>query len=281
MLKNTDVLIKLNKRFNEPLHPFNLRNDGVTTYAKWQFAKGEDTIKFFLNFTTIEEMFQNKTVVDIGCGAAGKTLYYASLGADRIIGLEILEKYREEANALAEDMGYADKFSFVCADAATTGLESSSIDTVIMNDAMEHVENPNSVLQECLRILKPGGRVFINFPPYYHPFGAHLSDAIFIPWVHVFFSERTLINAYKRLVSSKPDGDERVDFRISTDESGQEYFSYINKMTIKRFKSILKNIPAKRVYYREAPLRKVFAAPAKLPFLKEFFVKMVVVVLEK
>ena len=60
-----------------------------------------------------------------------------------------------------------------------------------MNDAMEHVDEPEKVLDECYRILKKDGKVYLNFPPYNHPYGAHLSDAIGMPWVHVFFSRKT------------------------------------------------------------------------------------------
>ena len=41
-------------------------------------------------------MFKDKTVADIGCGAAGKSLYYASLGAKKVLGVEILAKYEAE-----------------------------------------------------------------------------------------------------------------------------------------------------------------------------------------
>ena len=34
------LLKALNKLFPLPVHPFNLQNDGVTTYAKWQYEKG-------------------------------------------------------------------------------------------------------------------------------------------------------------------------------------------------------------------------------------------------
>jgi len=277
----TKLLLGLNKMFKAPVHPFNLSNDGVMTYAEWQFGKGEDTIRFYLDFSDVEALFFDKTVLDVGCGAAGKTVYYATLGVRKIYGLEILEKYRAEAELLAESKGCSGKFEFICADAADTGLAESSVDTIIMNDAMEHVDDPEGVLRECVRILRPGGRLFVNFPPYYHPFGAHLSDAIHIPWVHLLFSERTLIEAYKQLVKDLPDGGERVEFRISTDESGRETFSYINKMSIKRFRRVLANAPAKCVYYKEAPLRGALAVPAKIPFLKEMLVKMVVAVFEK
>ena len=271
----------LNKIFPLPIHPFNLNNSGVKTYAEWQFEKGFETIKFYLKKVTTEEMFKDKVVLDIGCGAGGKTVYYASLGVQKIYGLEILEKYKEEAEKIAVQKGYADKFTFVCQDAANMSFENGTFDTIIMNDAMEHVDKPLEVLNECYRVLKPGGRLYLNFPPYNHPFGAHLSDAIGMPWVHCFFSDRTLIKVYKDLVKDLPDGEKRIQFRIATDQSGNEYFSYINKMSIKRFDKVLANSKFNVFYHSEEPLRNVFAGVAKLPVLKEYLVKMVVCILEK
>jgi ubiquinone/menaquinone biosynthesis C-methylase UbiE len=271
----------LNGIFPLPVHPFNLNNSGIKTYAEWQFEKGIETIKFYLKKETTDAMFKDKAILDIGCGAGGKTVYYASLGARKIFGLEILGKYREEAEKLAHDKGYADKFEFVCADAAKMDFEDGSFDTIIMNDAMEHVDKPQEVLKECWRVLKPGGRLYLNFPPYNHPFGAHLSDAIGMPWVHCFFSDKTLIKVYKDLVKELPDGQQRIQFRISEDAGGKEYFSYINRMSIKRFNRILKQSSFKVSYYSEEPLRGLFKIPARLPGLKEFLVKMVVCILEK
>ncbi|MBR5538390.1 MAG: methyltransferase domain-containing protein [Clostridia bacterium] len=278
---STKLLLGINKCFKAPVHPFNLQNDGVMSYAMWQYQKGAETIKFYLDFCNDKEMFLGKTIVDIGCGAAGKSLYYASKGTTEVIGVEILEKYEEEATALASELGLADKFRFVTADAASLPFESGSIDTIIMNDAMEHVANPEAVLDECLRVLKKGGRLFVNFPPINHPFGAHLSDLIYIPWVHLFFSERTLIDAYKELCKNVPDGNERIKFRISKRDDGSEYFSYINHMSIKRFNGILKAKNISPKYLKHIPLRNFLKPLSKLPLLREIFVKMVVCVLEK
>lgn len=281
MRTGTKILLKLNKLFKPPVHPLNLQNDGVMSYAMWQYTKGDETIKFYLNFCTEEEMFKDKTIVDIGCGAAGKSLYYASRGAKEVIGVEILEKYEAESTALAKELGLSDKFRFVCADAAALPFEDGSIDTIIMNDAMEHVANPEAVIDECLRVLSKGGRLFVNFPPINHPFGAHLSDLIYIPWVHLFFSEATLVEAYKHLAKNVPDGDDRVAFRISKKEDGTEYFSYINHMSIKRFNRILKTKGITPAYIKHIPLRGFLKPLAALPFFKEMFVKMVVCVFEK
>lgn len=271
----------LNKLFPLPVHPFNLQNEGKKTYAQWQFDKGWDTIKFYLDKVTEEQMFKDKVVLDIGCGAAGKTLFYASNGVRFIYGIDIVERYEAEANLLAQEKGLSDRFKFILGDAASLPFEDNYIDVIIMNDAMEHVDNPLEVLNECHRVLKPGGRLYLNFPPYYHPFGAHLSDAIGFPWVHLFFSEDTLIKVYKSLVAPLPDGDERISFRISRDEKGREYFSYINRMTIKRFKKILGKTDFKVHYYKEVPLRNMLKPLANIPILKECFVKMVVSILEK
>lgn len=281
MRTSTKILLGLNKCFKAPVHPLNLQNDGVMSYAMWQYTKGAETIKFYLDFCTEEDMFKGKTIVDIGCGAGGKSLYYASRGAKEVIGVEILEKYRAEAESLAAELSLADKFRFVCADAAALPFADGSIDTIIMNDAMEHVANPEAVIDECLRVLKAGGRLFVNFPPINHPFGAHLSDLIYIPWVHLLFSEATLVEGYKELAKDVPDGDDRIAFRISEREDGSEYFSYINHMSIKRFDRILKDKGITPAYLHHIPLRGFLKPLAKLPVFKEMFVKMVVCVFEK
>jgi ubiquinone/menaquinone biosynthesis C-methylase UbiE len=271
----------LNKLFPLPVHPFNLANDGKMSYTEWQFIKGEQTIQFFLPYHSQEEMFRGKTVLDIGCGGGGKTCYYATFGPAKIIGIDIVPHYAEEGNAFAREKGLSDIASFMTADASQMPFADETFDTIIMNDAMEHVDHPEKTLEECFRVLKPGGHLYINFPPYYHPYGAHLSDAIGIPWVHALFSEKTMIDAYKRLVSKLPDGEVRVRFRISRRADGTEYFSYINRMTIARFRRIQQGVSHPVVYAREVPLRNLVSALAKLPGLREYLVKMVVCVYQK
>lgn len=271
----------LNKLFPLPVHPFNLQNDGIKTYAQWQFEKAENTIAFYLETVSMEEMFKDKVVLDVGCGAGGKTLYYAAQGVKKVYGLDVVSHYKEEAEALAREKGLSHLFEFVLGDAAALDFTDNFFDTIIMNDAMEHVGDPGAVLRECSRVLKPGGRLYVNFPPYYHPYGAHLSDVIGFPWVHMFFSDRTLVQVYKDLVKDAPDGAERVRFRISRRQSGEEYFSYINKMTIKRFSGLLANAELIPSHYKEVPLRGILSPLCKVAPLKECFVKMVVCILEK
>ena len=274
------LLLKLNKLFKLPKHPFNMQQNGEMTYAQWQFEKGRDTIKFYLKHTDEKEMFENKSILDIGCGAGGKSLYYLSKGAKEVVGVDVVEKYKDESYALRDKLNLKD-FTFICTDAADMPFEEATFDTIIMNDAMEHVAKPLEVLSEVYRVLKPGGKVYINFPPYNHPFGAHLSDAIGIPWVHLLFNDKTLIKGYKELMKDNPDGEDRVQFRISTNEAGEEYFSYINKMSSRRFNKILTETEFNCEYYCEVPLRSFFAPLSKIRLFNDCFTKMVVCILSK
>ena len=268
------MLLLINKLFKIPPHPFNMQQSGEKTYAEWQFENGERTIAFYLKRYARDEMFKDKNVLDIGCGAGGKSLYYASIGARRVTGMDIVEKYAEESSALADKLGLSDKFEFVLGNAAKMPFCDGSFETIIMNDAMEHVENPAAVLAECMRALSCKGKLYINFPPYFHPYGAHLSDAIGIPWVHVFFGEKSLIKGYKKLAGAFRDGEDRIKFRISKRPNGEEYFSYINKMTIKKFKKLAAELNLDVEYYKEEKFLKV-------PILKEFLTRMVVCAIKK
>lgn len=275
----TKILLGLNRLFPLPVHPFNTQAAGEMSYARWQFEKGEETLRSYHGFADTETIVGGKNILDVGCGAGGKSLYYLTKGAKSVTGIDVVPKYEQESAALAEELGISG-FTFRCCDAAKTDFPDGSFDVIIMNDSMEHVGDPAGVLAEMARVLAPNGRLYVNFPPYNHPTGAHLSDAIGIPWVQVFFSDKTLIEAYKALVSPLDDGRERIDFRISTNEKGEEYFSYLNKMSIKRFNALRKAVPMRAIYYHEMPLRRYFK-PLCIGGLKEYFVKRVVCVFEK
>jgi len=72
-----------------------------------------------------------------------------------------------------------------------------------------------------------------------------------------------------------------LSYVFSVDDTGKPYISYINKMTIKKFRQWIKSSPFRCVYYKEVPLRKSLSFLAKWSLTKEYFVKMLVAVLNK
>jgi SAM-dependent methyltransferase len=279
MRLSSKLLLALNKLFPVPVHPFNLANQGKMSYAEWQFQKGALTIQHYKPFIDPVAMFKGKRVLDIGSGAGGKTLYYASLGVEKIWGIDIVPHYQAEATALAAAKGMSEIAEFLTGDVTKLPFPDHFFDVIIANDVMEHVDDPEGTLREVHRVLRPGGRFYTNFPPYYHPHGAHLSDVIGMPWVHAVWSEPALIEAYAALVKDLPDAEMRLKLRLGDPATNRERITYINKMTIKRFDRIIKQSPLKVVYYRRVPLRGFLAPLAKA--VPEFFNKAVVCVLEK
>lgn len=275
------ALLKLNKRFSPASHPFNIESDGGKTYGEWEFERGHTAVGCFSPAFDEREMFFGKNVLDVGCGEGGKSLYFASCGAEYVTGIDIIPEYKPKAEALAKKLGLDGKFRFVVGDASALPFCDGSFDTVIMNDFFEHAENPAKALGEAMRVLKAGGRLFVNFPPYYHPWGAHLSDAINIPWVHMFFGEKTMIEAYKILVSGKPDGKMRLDLRIRKKPDGTEYLGYINKMTLKKASKTVNSLGLRPVMRKNIPLRPWLVPASHLPLLREMFVKTAIYVFEK
>ena len=132
-----------------------------------------------------------------------------------------------------------------------------------------------------MHVLRAGGRLYINFPPYYHPYGANLSDAINIPWVHMLYGEKTLIGAYEALTEPLPDRERRLRLKISVSENGEKHISYINRMTLKKARKIIAASGIKPVYKRFIPLRRWLAPLSFLPGLREMLIKMAVYVFEK
>ncbi|MBR5730648.1 MAG: class I SAM-dependent methyltransferase, partial [Firmicutes bacterium] len=186
------TLLKLNRLFKLPEHPFNTQAAGGTTYAEWEYERAEGGLSLFAPWFAPGDILFRKDVLDLGCGAGGKSVWYAEKYGARVTGIDREERYAEEAEAFARRLGAAEgdvfsrmpgagSFRFVCADAADTGLPAESFDSIIMSDAFEHLADPEAVLIECGRLLKPGGRIFISFPPYGHPWGEHLTDLIGIP----------------------------------------------------------------------------------------------------
>ena len=274
------TLLRLNRHFKPVPHPFNDEAAGGKTYGIWEYERGGKTVDCYRPAFSEETMFRGKTVLDVGCGEGGKSIYYAGCGAEIVVGIDVVEEYAAKSAALAESLGLSDKFRFVCGSALALPFRDGTFDTVIMSDFFEHVSEPAAALREAMRVLKDGGMLFINFPPYYHPYGAHLSDAINVPWVHLFFSEKTMIGAYKTLIADKPDAKRRAELKIRSDGDG-ETLGYINKMTLRRANDTIASLGIKPICKKLIPLRKFLAPAAHLPLLREAFCRMAVYVFIK
>lgn len=108
-------------------------------------------------------------VLDVGSGYGGLTLPLARARPDlQITGLDAEAKAVTEAAGLARDYG-ALSVRFVKGDANALPFADSSFDLVCCQTLLTHVPEPERVLAEMVRVLKPGGCLFAVE---YHHLGA-------------------------------------------------------------------------------------------------------------
>lgn len=99
----------------------------------------------------------NKRVLDIACGEGYGTAALAKAGAVRVIGMDISEEACEHARR---------KYGVDCfaGNAENIPLADESIDLIVSFETIEHLEGPMAFLDECVRVLAPGGTLIISTP---------------------------------------------------------------------------------------------------------------------
>jgi SAM-dependent methyltransferase len=110
------------------------------------------------------------TVLDLGCGSGWLTgLLTREERVGRVIAWDgsphLLEAVLPEMVALAGgDMG---KVEPVCGDFTPLVLEDGSVDAVVMSSAFHHADDPDALLAELVRVVRPGGPiVLLNETPW-------------------------------------------------------------------------------------------------------------------
>ena len=101
-------------------------------------------------------------VVDVGCGDGGAILFCAERGAE-IIAVDIdSEVIAGIASGLANSP--AKTYSTHVSDSNPLPLSDAIATRVICSEVLEHVDDPEKVLAELVRIGKPGARYLLTVP---------------------------------------------------------------------------------------------------------------------
>jgi hypothetical protein len=64
------------------------------------------------------------------------------------------------------------------------------------------VAQPDVILSELYRVLRPGAQALIGTWSWRHPFAAHLWAVMPVPWAHLLVSETTLFKVCRRVYHS-------------------------------------------------------------------------------
>lgn len=98
-----------------------------------------------------------KRVLDIACGEGYGAASLQKADAAQVIGVDISEAvcfHARNKYGLDARRGTAEQIP----------LPDRSVDVIVSFETIEHVPNPHRFLDECVRILVPGGRLIISTP---------------------------------------------------------------------------------------------------------------------
>ena len=84
-------------------------------------------------------------------------------------------------------------------------MKSDSYDAILSFDTFEHVKSVEDALLECYRVLRKGGKAYIVFPSYYQPTAHYLYAVTIAPFIHWFYSPKTLYKVYCDILKENPD----------------------------------------------------------------------------
>lgn len=111
-------------------------------------------------YLVARDLLAGHMVVDLASGEGYGAAWLAEV-AESVIGLDIDRPSVEHARAR-----YAvhENLEFAVGDIQSLPLADGCVDAVTCFEAIEHVENPRAVVEEIVRVLRPGGLLLVSTP---------------------------------------------------------------------------------------------------------------------
>ena len=141
-------------------------------YWGYQYNLGKEVIVPYL--TSIGAFKPGFKVAEIGSAEGGVLASFVEKGATEALGTDIIDVRLELGKKINEIIGINIEFNnHNIVEEEVPEKWSQKFDLVLLRDVIEHLDNTETALKNIKKIIKPGGFLYVTFPPYYSPFGGH------------------------------------------------------------------------------------------------------------
>ncbi|QLE58353.1 methyltransferase domain-containing protein [Nostoc sp. TCL26-01] len=98
-----------------------------------------------------------ENILDVGCGIGGSSLYLAEKFHGQATGITLSPVQAARATERAKEANLSARSQFLVANAQAMPFADNSFDLVWSLESGEHMPDKTKFMQECYRVLKPGG----------------------------------------------------------------------------------------------------------------------------
>jgi len=153
----------------------------------------------------LRPMLAGARALDLGCFNGGRGVgWFERYGLAHLSGIDVDPVFIQAAEQFAAARHVPSDYRVAVGEQLP--YDPDTFDAVLSFDVFEHVQSVARALAECWRVRKPGGRLFVVFPGFYHPTEHHLSLTTSVPCLHWFIAPRTLVRAYDEIIAERGDG---------------------------------------------------------------------------
>lgn len=272
------ICFELSRRLTQP--PLT-RTVDRGTYSNW---RAEELAHSWSAFS--DTLVSGKDVLDFGCGDGQLAAYLLSKGPRSMTGVDLDPQALERARR--------DGIRFLVSTESTIPLPDDSCDTIVAFDMMEHVMAPAAIVREWFRVLRPGGRVAIEWFPFKGAWGPHMEALVPIPWAHVIFGERAMFRAAAQIYDLPNFVPRHWDLENGVKKPNKwrrwstfKEQGYVNQLDIGNFERITRDAGFRIARFVRRGFNGPFVRRAlgktlmRLPLVGEYFVVSVIVELGK
>lgn len=145
--------------------PYSQSDSWINWYADVAKFKGLRTLRILKRYKK-----SNARLLDLGCGL-GLTLSIVAQEFPKSIGCDIDEKALRATRIILKEVGV--KIPLVLYDGKILPFKDNSFDLVILIEVIEHVEDPELMLKEIKRVLRPDGLLHVTTANKWWPYEPH------------------------------------------------------------------------------------------------------------